>query len=38
MFLKTLATAATALALGAPLAFAEELKLADFQPPTHFVV
>lgn len=38
MFIKTLTTAAAALVLGAPLAFAEELKLADFQPPTHFVV
>lgn len=33
----TMAFAAT-LMLAAPLASAEELKLADFQPPTHFVV
>ncbi|TKW67142.1 MAG: TRAP transporter substrate-binding protein [Paracoccus denitrificans] len=38
MFMKTLCTAASALMIGAPLAGAEELKLADFQPPTHFVV
>jgi len=33
----TLALAATTL-FGAPMALAKELKLADFQPPTHFVV
>ena len=37
MFAKTL-TAAAALLLATPFAMAEELKLADFQPPTHFVV
>ena len=36
MFIKALTTAAALLA--APVAMAEELKLADFQPPTHFVV
>lgn len=36
MFIKALTTAAALLA--APMAMAEELKLADFQPPTHFVV
>ena len=37
MFAKTL-TAAAVLMLATPFAMAEELKLADFQPPTHFVV
>lgn len=37
MFAKTL-TAAAALLLATPFAMADELKLADFQPPTHFVV
>lgn len=37
MFMKTL-TAVAAFALGAQAALAEDLKLADFQPPTHFVV
>ncbi|MEL6205021.1 MAG: ABC transporter substrate-binding protein, partial [Pseudomonadota bacterium] len=32
------AALATALVLAAPLAKASELKLADFQPPTHFVI
>ncbi|WP_136634825.1 TRAP transporter substrate-binding protein [Pseudooceanicola onchidii] len=35
MFIKTLTAA---LVLAAPMAMADELKLADFQPPTHFVV
>lgn len=39
MTVKTLAAAAAALTLlAAPAALAEDLKLADFQPPTHFVV
>lgn len=39
MFMKTLSAASVAtLALSASIAGAEELKLADFQPPTHFVV
>ena len=37
MNIQTMALAAT-LMLAAPSAFAENLKLADFQPPTHFVV
>lgn len=36
MFIKTLTAAA--LVLAAPMAMAKDLKLADFQPPTHFVV
>lgn len=39
MHMKPLTTAlAAACLLAAPMAPAEELKLADFQPPTHFVV
>lgn len=39
MTLRALTAAlATALVLAAPLAKASELKLADFQPPTHFVI
>ncbi|MEO1680190.1 MAG: TRAP transporter substrate-binding protein [Pseudomonadota bacterium] len=39
MTLRALTAAlATALVLAAPLANASELKLADFQPPTHFVI
>lgn len=39
MLFKTAKTfVAASMLLAAPAAFAEELKLADFQPPTHFVV
>lgn len=39
MFAKSLtATLAAALIVSAPVAFARDLTLADFQPPTHFVV
>lgn len=39
MFTKSLSGAlASALFLAAPMASASDLKLADFQPPTHFVV